>query len=103
MPIHDWTRVDPCIFHDFHLAWIGALRTALNSGSLPPRFYALIEQFPGDADADVIALHTPRVGIRNGHRQRSVVVRHESDHRALALIEIIAPGNKELVRGIKTF
>ncbi len=36
MPFHDWTRVEPGIFHDFHLAWIGELRRALNSGLLPP-------------------------------------------------------------------
>jgi hypothetical protein len=28
MPIHDWTRVDAGIFHDFHLAWIAEIREA---------------------------------------------------------------------------
>ena len=26
MPIHDWTRVAPGIFHDFHNAWVMELR-----------------------------------------------------------------------------
>jgi hypothetical protein len=30
MPVHDWTRVDAGIFHDFHNAWITELRNVLN-------------------------------------------------------------------------
>jgi hypothetical protein len=41
MPVHDWTRVDAGIFHDFHLGWIGELRGALNGGLLPEGYYAL--------------------------------------------------------------
>ncbi len=36
MPLHDWTRVDAGIFHDFHQAWNAQLRGALNGGLLPP-------------------------------------------------------------------
>jgi len=36
MPIHDWTRVDTGLFHDFHQGWIRALCDALNAGGLPP-------------------------------------------------------------------
>ena len=35
MPVHDWTRVDAGVFHDFHNVWIAFLRNALNSGVLP--------------------------------------------------------------------
>ncbi len=48
MPIHDWTRVDAGIFHDFHTVWIGYLRTALNEGLLPEGYYALAEQHARD-------------------------------------------------------
>jgi hypothetical protein len=44
MPIHDWTRVDEGIFHDFHHEWILTTRCALNDGRLPPEYYALAEQ-----------------------------------------------------------
>ena len=44
MPVHDWKRVDPGIFHDFHTVWIGHIRTILNSGLLPQGYYALAEQ-----------------------------------------------------------
>jgi hypothetical protein len=56
MPIHDWTRVDDGIFHDFHLAWIGELRKALNSGILPSGYYALAEQIAGSVGPDVLTL-----------------------------------------------
>jgi hypothetical protein len=58
MPVHDWTRVDPGIFHAFHTVWIGQLQTALNRGRLPRGFYALAEQHAGSAIADVLTLHT---------------------------------------------
>ena len=35
MPVHDWTRVEAGIFHDFHNVWIGQLRNTLNEGLLP--------------------------------------------------------------------
>jgi hypothetical protein len=57
MPVHDWTRVDAGIFHDFHTVWIGFLRTVLNDGLLPQDYYALAEQHAGRAIADVLALH----------------------------------------------
>src|SRR5437762_3575082 len=56
MPVHDWTRVDDGICHDFHLAWIGELRKALNSGILPSGYYALAEQVAGSVGPDVLTL-----------------------------------------------
>lgn len=41
MPVHDWTRVEAGIFHDFHTVWIGQIRNALNEGLLPAGYYAL--------------------------------------------------------------
>ena len=41
--IHDWTRVLPGIWHDFHVGWIGEIRKQLNGGLLPDPFYALAE------------------------------------------------------------
>jgi hypothetical protein len=58
MPVHDWTRVDAGIFHDFHTVWIGAIRSAMNEGLLPEGYYALAEQHAGRAIADVLTLHT---------------------------------------------
>lgn len=30
MPIHDWTKVNAGIFHDFHHDWITMIKRALN-------------------------------------------------------------------------
>jgi len=56
MPIHDWTRVDAGIFHDFHHAWIEEVKRALNQGLLPPDYYALAEQFAAGFGPDVLTL-----------------------------------------------
>jgi hypothetical protein len=44
MPMHDWTKVDAGIYHDFHTSWIVEIRNALNRGVLPPDYYALVDQ-----------------------------------------------------------
>ena len=48
MPVHDWTKVDAGIFHDFHCAWIIHLKESLNEGLLPDGFYAMAEQHARD-------------------------------------------------------
>jgi hypothetical protein len=58
MAVHDWTLVDSGIFHSFHTTWIGQINSALNSGGLLPKgYYALAEQYAGEAIADVLTLH----------------------------------------------
>jgi hypothetical protein len=76
MPIHDWSRVADGTFHDFHLGWIAELRKALNARVLPSGYYARAEQ------------------ITEGARQRSIIIRHASGHRVVAMIEIVSRGNK---------
>jgi hypothetical protein len=59
MPIHDWTKVGPSTYHHFHSLWIGELSKALNSGLLPPAYYAMAEQHAAGVVADVLTLeHT---------------------------------------------
>jgi hypothetical protein len=58
MPVHDWTRVEAGIFHDFHVSWIPEMRKVLNDGLLPEGYYALAEQHAGQPIADVLTLHT---------------------------------------------
>ena len=60
MPIHDWTRVDAGIFHDFHQGWIQEIKRALNAGLLPSDHYALCEQYGAGFEADVLTLRTGR-------------------------------------------
>jgi hypothetical protein len=98
MPIHDWTRVNGGVFHDFHNAWITELRNALNCGLLPGSYYALGEQRAGVAVAEA----PPQVRISQeavdaafyASRQRTSVIRHTTGDRIVAMIEIVSPANK---------
>ena len=56
MPIHDWTRVDAGLFHAFHQSWIITLSRALNTGVLPPDYFALPEQSIQGPVPDVLTL-----------------------------------------------
>jgi hypothetical protein len=56
MPVHDWSRIQAGIFHDFHQRWIISLSNALNQSLLPEGYYALAEQSAGGLIPDVITL-----------------------------------------------
>lgn len=130
MPVHDWTRVDTGVFHDFHNVWIGELRNRLNSGLLPPDCYAMSEQHAGKYVTDVLTLHSettteePPPAISGGlvlaeappkvRRERSLApsyralrktltIRHVSGHRIVALVEIVSPGNKDRDESVEEF
>jgi len=131
MPIHDWTRVEAGIFHHFYHAWIYAIQRVLNSGVLPPEFYALAEQVAGGVVPDVLTLSgpasesTPEEDSGGGvvlatavpktryqftagpdpyiTRAKSVVVRHRSGHNVVAMIEILSPGNKGSQHALRSF
>src|SRR5258706_2358775 len=61
MPIHDWTRVRPGTYHNFHYRWVAAVMDRLNAGLLPPGYFAMAEQIIGRPETDVVALEaTPR-------------------------------------------
>lgn len=130
MPIHDWTRVDAGIFHAFHVQWIAELNKLLNGGLLPPGYYSLPEQHVSSSIADILTLHTspetttsrsqlppatgglalaeapPRVqrkqtvGSVARNRRRSLAIRHVSEHRLVALLEIVSPANKDRPRSV---
>ena len=119
MPVHDWTRVDAGLFHAFHQRWIGALCDALNTGGLPPDYFALAEQSirgpipdvltlrlspgkgepSGTAPAVDVATAPPRAGWSGAPRSAStrkadrVTVRHRHG-QIVAVVEIVSPGNK---------
>jgi len=122
MPIHDWTKTYAGAFHHFHLTWLVELTRSLNSGLLPPGYYALGEQVIGGAVPDVLTLDARSSseapsGIGDGvdgkpealpsatltavseHPQsrpseRVIAVRHVSGQRLVAMVEIVSAGNK---------
>jgi len=129
MPIHDWTRVDAGLFHDFHQGWTVALRNALNGGVLPPDYFALVEQRISGPIADVLTLElAPAAGepadasggvavaaapprtdlIRRSEaevyagRANRITVRHRHG-RVVAVVEVVSPGNKASRAELRAF
>jgi hypothetical protein len=131
MPVHDWTRVDAGIFHDFHHAWIEDLKRTLNRGLLPADHYALAEQIAGGLGPDVLTLQVPTNGARvpesrgggvalatsppkvwfrtrteidqYAAKANVIAIRHASHHRVVAIVEIVSPGNKNSRHGLRAF
>ncbi len=129
MPIHDWTKVDAGLFHDFHQDWTIELRRSLNGGLLPPGYVALADQQAGGPIPDVITLHrgpkNPRsrasgggVAVAAAPPQARFIVEFEEDvyaqransiriqHRhgeVVAVIEIVSPGNKNSRTALRAF
>jgi len=103
MPMHDWTRVADGTFHAFHNAWITHLQEALNSGLLPDSYYALGEPSAGDISTDLSAQEAKSDLAFYLSRKRSVVIRHVSGDRVVAVIEILSPANKHSQQTVDTF
>jgi hypothetical protein len=90
VPVHDWTRIDAGLFHDFHQRWTAALSSALNAGGLPPDHFALVEQQIRGPVPDLIRRHEAEVYAGKANR---ITVRHRHGD-VVAVIEIVSPGNK---------
>ncbi len=128
MPIHDWTRVKAGTFHHFHQRWIGALGDALNTGLLPPGYFALAEQKTGGPEPDVVTLRLPdrpapnsgpggtavttlppktrfrvEADAANYARRADRLTVRLDDGDVVAVIEIVSPGNKDSRHAIRAF
>ena len=72
MAIHDWSRVDPGIFHHFHHAWIEEIARFLNRGVLPSDYYAMAEQHTSHFGPDVLTLQSkPSAATDSGDHEPS--------------------------------
>jgi len=56
MPMHDWSRVQSGIYHNFHYRWIASIMDRLNGGLLPKGMIAMAEQIIGGPEPDVVRL-----------------------------------------------
>src|SRR5436190_23779194 len=96
MPMHDWTRVSDGTFHDFHYSWVLEIKRALKRGLLPAGYYVMAEQLGGDLGApDVVTLKAAGPEPEaEGPIPGTVVIRHTSNDRIVAMIEVLSAGNK---------
>jgi hypothetical protein len=56
MPMHDWSKVKPGTYHNFHQLWTSSITNQLNAGVLPRGCFAMAEQIIGGPEPDVVAL-----------------------------------------------
>ena len=127
--MHDWTRVKPGTYHNFHYRWIAAIIDRLNSGLLPPDFFAMAEQIIGRPETDVVALQTrsrpespternggvavstsrpqtrfvmPLEVERYAQMANRIAIHHELGE-VVAVIEVVSPGNKDRRHSLRAF
>lgn len=130
MPVHDWSRVDANLFHDFHQTWTINLRNALNGGLLPAGYFALVEQRAAGVVPDVLTLERhrrlnrppvpnpggavltvplPTVWQRLEAAAENLAVRanrvaiHHSLGEVVCVLEIVSPGNKNSHAALRQF
>lgn len=127
MPLHDWIKVNAGLFHHFHQGWCWEISSALNRGSLPEGYTALVEQRSGAKEADVLTIEEKDAGtesadeggiairakpqaryVRQSEREyyadkaSRVVIRRRLG-RVVAFIEIVSSGNKHDALSFKDF
>jgi hypothetical protein len=133
MPMHDWTKVDAGIFHALHHEWISEVSRALNRilpadyYALPEQVAAgfgpdvlTLQGGPKEEANPLGAANTggTATALRTRPKTRfvaetdaefyrrkksSIVVRHVSGDRIVAMLEIVSPGNKSNRSAFRTF
>lgn len=109
MPIHDWTRVDVGLFHDFHQDWTVELCRRLNSGCLPPDLSALIDPLTDYPVPDAHASPPPRARFIDqieeeiyAWRANRLRIQHRYG-QVVAIIQILSPGHKNSRSALDSF
>ncbi len=131
MPMHNWTRVGSWVYHDFHTCFLVAIKRGLNA-LLPSGFYAMAEQSTRTMGPDVLTLQSrsadphlanhgprplsgavaspPRVAVMDratarppGFKQKRLSIRHSSNDRLVAILELVSPGNKAGKTALRSF
>ncbi len=129
MPIHDWSRVDVGVFHDFHQGWTVGICNALNAGGLPQEYFAMVEQAAQWPVRDVIPLRRqatlaeapissgginisdapPRARFTASAelsiyaaKANRIAIR-DLDGKIITMIEVVSPGNKSRRNAIRSF
>jgi hypothetical protein len=126
--MHDWSRVQSGIYHNFHVLWLSSITNRLNAGLLPNGMIAMAEQIIGGPEPDVVTLQENDIALSDGNtatmteapprpktefvipveveryaaKANHVVVRH-SLGRVVAVIELVSPGNKASRHALRSF
>jgi hypothetical protein len=118
MPVHDWSKVDANLFHEFHQCWAMKLHDTLNR-ILPDGYSALVEQHAPVFVPDVltverranenrqkpktgrtVTLPKPKTRFTEAMKERSLAKRgnriaiHHGLGNIVCILEIVSPGNK---------
>ena len=130
MPMHDWSRVQAGVYHNFHVLWLSTITNRLNAGLLPPGMIAMAEQVIGGPEPDVVTLQqndlqfaAPQGGVavmidapprpksqfvlpaqveRYATKANRIVVRHALG-KVVAVVELVSPGNKDSRHALRSF
>jgi len=130
MPMHDWSRVQSGVYHNFHYRWIASIMDRLNAGLLPKGMIAMAEQVIGGPEPDVVTLQQndivfaanggnvatmteappkPKTEFvipveveRYAAKANRVVIRH-SLGKVVAVVELVSPGNKDSRHSLRSF
>jgi hypothetical protein len=128
MPMHDWSRVPPGVYHNFHYRWIAAIMDRLNAGLLPSGMIAMAERIIGGPEPDVVTLQQNDIFFPGTHataiteappkpktqfvipveveryaaKANRVVVRHTLG-RVVAVVELVSPCNKDSRHALRSF
>lgn len=130
MPMHDWSRVQAGVYHNFHYRWIAAIMDRLNAGLLPEGMIAMAKQIIGGPESDVVTLQQndilfsadggclatmaeappkPKTEFvmpveveRYSAKANRVVIRH-SLGKVVAVVELVSPGNKDSRHALRSF
>ena len=89
MPIHDWSRVSPAIFHDMHVGWIAEIARLLNTRLLPQSHFALAERSKNSSD-----FPESSESQRLASMQNQIAIRSANNDKLAAIIHIVSLGNK---------
>jgi hypothetical protein len=102
MPMHDWSRVEAGVYHNFRFLWVAAIIDRLNAGLLPRGMIAMAEQFMGGPEPDVTEFAIPVETERYAAKANRVVIQH-SLGKVVAVVEVVSPGNKDSRHALRAF
>ena len=95
--LHDWTRLLPGDFHDFHQGWVAELRSRLNREVLPSGYYAMLERVVGEPG------QVPDEFSTYDTLKNQVAIFRKSSKSRVAIIKFVSTGTKQDIAELHRF